>query len=95
MLELTTCAGRNINLRLLGAGTSVKAGVDHDPRGHNFNLIRVENSGLILVHQYFAAPGEAFAKSSEEDPLFYQTLFDLKSLAGCGKTSDLHELCPA
>ena len=80
MLELTTCAGRNINLRLLGAGTSVKAGVDHDLRGHNFNLIHVENSGLILVQQYFAAPGEAFAKSSEEDPLFYQTLFDLKSL---------------
>ncbi len=55
-----TCAGTNRTIEVVGAGTAVAGGPDHEARGHNFNLITVEDSGLMFVQQFFAQGGEAF-----------------------------------
>jgi predicted phosphodiesterase len=62
-LSLGTSTGADRFIEILGAGTAAKSGTDHDPRGHNFNLITVEDRGLIYAQQFFARqPGEAFAE---------------------------------
>lgn len=62
-LSLGTSTGADRFIEVLGAGTVAKAGTDHDPRGHNFNLATVEECGLIYVQQFFARqPGDAFAE---------------------------------
>lgn len=60
-LSLGTSTGADRFIEVLGAGSAAKAGTDHDPRGHNFNLVTVEDYGLIYVQQFFARqPGDAF-----------------------------------
>ena len=62
LLNLGTCGGSDRVIEVLGAGSTIKGGADHDPRGHNFNLLTIENSGLRFIRQFFAAPGEGFAE---------------------------------
>jgi predicted phosphodiesterase len=65
LLSLGTCGGSDRFIEVLGAGAVVKSN-DHDPRGHNFNLICIENSGLRYVRQFFAPPGEPFREIPSE-----------------------------
>ena len=78
LLAIGTSAGYDVEIRVLGAGSAAKKNGDHDPRGHNFNLVTVDSNGLTFIDQYFAPPGKEFRKSDSEDPLLHQTLFDFK-----------------
>ena len=59
-------------IEVLGAGSAMKAG-DHDPRGHNFNVIDVAPAGARHVRQFFKHPdADRFAEtaaSAAEDGL--------------------------
>jgi predicted MPP superfamily phosphohydrolase len=74
-LALGTCGGSDRILEVLGAGAGVIETPDHDPRGHNFNLICIEPSGLRYVRQFFAHPGEDFRE--DPNPVFPSHSFDL------------------
>jgi predicted phosphodiesterase len=60
LLSLGTSVGSNRVVGIVGAGTAIKARGDRDHRGHNFNLLTIEDSGLMFVRQYFAQPGQEF-----------------------------------
>ncbi len=62
LVTLGTCGGGDRVMEILGAGATVKK-TDHDPRGHNFNLLCIEDTGLRYVRQFFAPPGEDFRES--------------------------------
>ena len=44
-------------VEVVGAGSAFKAQGDHDPRGHNFNIIDIESNGVRRVRQFFKAGG--------------------------------------
>jgi len=53
--------GNDRVIEVLGAGAAVKTS-DYDPRGHNFNLICVEQDGLRYVRQFFCPPQGTFSE---------------------------------
>lgn len=65
LLLLGTCSDLNQYVEILGAGTAVKAGSDHEARGHNFNVINVESTGLRYSRQFFALPNRPFSEAKE------------------------------
>jgi len=67
LLALGTCGGRNRVIEFVGAGTAVAKGTDREARGHNFNLITIEDTGLRYVRQFFAQPGEEFREVRAEE----------------------------
>ncbi|MGC2322691.1 MAG: metallophosphoesterase, partial [Terriglobales bacterium] len=60
LLSLGTCISSDRVVQVIGAGTAVAGGTDRESRGHNFNVITVEDTGLLFAQQYFAQPGEDF-----------------------------------
>jgi predicted MPP superfamily phosphohydrolase len=62
LVSLGTCGKEARVLEVLGAGSVIKYSPDHDPRGHNFNLLCVESRGLRYVRQFFALPGGDFSE---------------------------------
>lgn len=64
LLSLGTCIGKNRVVTVVGAGTAVAGGTDREARGHNFNMVTAEKTGLFFVQQYFAQPGDEFRESA-------------------------------
>jgi predicted phosphodiesterase len=75
MISLGSSVTNNRTIEMLGAGAAVCTDNDHDPRGHNFNLVCIEDSGLRYVRQFFAAPNEDFTEHL--NPGFPDQSFDL------------------
>jgi len=62
LVTLGTCGSSDRVVEILGAGATIKK-TDYDPRGHNFNLLCIEDTGLRYVRQFFATPGEDFREA--------------------------------
>jgi predicted MPP superfamily phosphohydrolase len=75
MISLGTCGGNDRVIEVLGAGAAVIGTPDHDPRGHNFNLVCIEPFGLRYVRQFFAHPGEDFREAP--NPAFPAQSFEM------------------
>lgn len=95
LLSLGTCGGRTRIIQVVAAGTAVAESTDREARGHNFNLVTVEDSGLIYTRQFFAQPGNDFEEL--DDTPFVSEIFDSASYRAAAKRGykyeDVHWEC--